>query len=104
MTRPQPRSAHPATQANRRNPSRLARLLSDVGAYRWQLRLNQSEFWTRYGATQSGGSRYEKGRQPHRAVQLLFALEEMGAVDAEILARAHARLERARRQLGWSET
>lgn len=104
MTRPQPRSAHPATQANRRNPSRLARLLSDVGAYRWQLRMNQTEFWTRYGATQSGGSRYEKGRQPHRAIQLLLALEEMGAIDSDVIERAHVRLECALRQLGWSET
>lgn len=103
MTHPLPRTANPATLANRRISSRLARLLSDVGAYRWQLRMNQTEFWTRYGATQSGGSRYEKGRQPHRAVQLLFALEEMGAIDTEVIERAHVRLERARRQLGWSE-
>ena len=31
-------------------------------AIRKKLSLNQSDFWTPFGVTQSGGSRYESGR------------------------------------------
>ncbi len=36
--------------------------------------LNQSDFWSRVGVTQSGGSRYESGRNIPRPVQLLLQL------------------------------
>ena len=36
--------------------------------------LNQKEFWGRVGVTQSGGSRYESGREMPEAVQALLAL------------------------------
>jgi DNA-binding transcriptional regulator YiaG len=34
----------------------------DIVAERKATNLNQSEYWTRFGVTQSGGSRYESGR------------------------------------------
>jgi DNA-binding transcriptional regulator YiaG len=37
------------------NPAQVRRL-------RNQCKLNQSDFWSRFGVTQSGGSRYESGR------------------------------------------
>lgn len=36
--------------------------------------LNQTEFWSRVGVTQSGGSRYENGRTPGKPVRMLLAL------------------------------
>jgi transcriptional regulator with XRE-family HTH domain len=42
--------------------------------YRRKHNLNQSEFWSRVGVTQSGGSRYESGRNIPRPVQILLQL------------------------------
>ena len=41
---------------------------------RRKLGLNQSEFWARIQVTQSGGSRYENGREMPEPVQLLLHL------------------------------
>ena len=41
---------------------------------RQRLRMNQEEFWTRIGVTQSGGSRYEGGRSMPRPVRELLRL------------------------------
>lgn len=41
---------------------------------RAHFRLNQGDFWSRVGVTQSGGSRYENGRKPGKPVQMLIAL------------------------------
>ena len=49
---------------------------------------NQTEFWARFGITQSGGSRYEGGRSPARPTQLLMALYLTGKVTNEDLAEA----------------
>jgi len=43
-------------------------------AVRTKLKMNQTDFWKRLGVTQSGGSRYESGRNPGKPVQMLFAL------------------------------
>lgn len=43
----------------------------DYKTLRTKLRMNQTEFWSRVGITQSGGSRYEGGRpapEPTRIV------------------------------------
>lgn len=37
--------------------------IPDVRALRKALKMNQSEFWSRVFVTQSGGSRYESGRE-----------------------------------------
>ena len=41
---------------------------------RQRLGMNQEEFWTRIGVTQSGGSRYESGRAMPRPVRELLRL------------------------------
>src|SRR5258708_16415037 len=41
---------------------------------RRRLGLNQEEFWTRIGVTQSGGSRYESGRTIPKPVRQLLRL------------------------------
>src|SRR5258706_13121457 len=41
---------------------------------RRRLGLNQEEFWTRIGVTQSGGSRYESGRTMPKPVRQLLRL------------------------------
>lgn len=47
---------------------------ADALAHRRKLALNQSEFWSRVAIGQSGGSRYESGRNLPRPVQLLLHL------------------------------
>ena len=42
--------------------------------YRRKHQLNQSAFWSRVGVTQSGGSRYESGRNIPLPVQVLLQL------------------------------
>jgi hypothetical protein len=48
--------------------------ISNPRELRRKLRLNQSEFWSRVGVTQSGGSRYETGRRIPRPVRELLRL------------------------------
>ena len=60
---------------------------------RRQLGLNQHEFWSRIGVTQSGGSRYESGRNMPRPVQELLrvvhleqiSLEELNKEDLQVI-------------------
>lgn len=51
-------------------------------------RLNQSEFWSRFGVTQSGGSRYESGRNVPLPTSMLIWLRESGRIDDQDLADA----------------
>lgn len=46
----------------------------ELKALRRKLLLNQSEFWSRIKVTQSGGSRYESGRNVPKPVALLLNL------------------------------
>lgn len=46
-------------------------LIKDYKTLRAKMRLNQSEFWNRVGATQSAGSRYEAGRAVPKSVAVL---------------------------------
>ena len=48
---------------------------------RQRLGLNQQEFWTRIGVTQSGGSRYESGRSMPKPVRELLRLVHVQRVD-----------------------
>ena len=66
---------------------------------RRRLGLNQEEFWTRIGVTQSGGSRYESGRSMTKPVRELLRLVHIEQIDLtrvrkedfEILAHLKAR-------------
>ena len=48
---------------------------------RRSLGLNQEEFWTRIGVTQSGGSRYESGRNMPKPVKELLRLVHIECID-----------------------
>jgi len=48
---------------------------------RRRLGMNQEEFWTRIGVTQSGGSRYEAGRNMPRPVLELLRLVHVERID-----------------------
>ena len=53
----------------------------DVREIRRKLGMNQSQFWSKIGVTQSGGSRYESGRNIPRPVQALLRLVYIEQVD-----------------------
>ena len=48
---------------------------------RQKLGLNQEEFWQKIGVSQSGGSRYEAGREMPRPVSELLRLVHLEGVD-----------------------
>ena len=48
--------------------------ISNPREIRRRLQLNQEEFWSRIGVTQSGGSRYESGRTMPKPVRELLRL------------------------------
>ena len=48
---------------------------------RQKLGLNQEEFWQKIGVTQSGGSRYEAGREMPKPVNELLRLVHLEGVD-----------------------
>ena len=51
-------------------------------ALRKKTRLNQRDFWARVGVTQSGGSRYESGRNIPRPVSILVTIAYGNARDS----------------------
>ena len=53
---------------------------SDIATTRKKANLNQSDFWKRYGVTQSGGSRYESGRSIPKPLGILLWLHQSGKV------------------------
>ena len=48
---------------------------------RRRLGMNQEEFWTMIGVTQSGGSRYESGRSMPKPVRQLLRLVHVERID-----------------------
>lgn len=46
----------------------------DPVAARQRLGINQTQFWSRVGVTQSGGSRYESGRKIPKPIQHLLVI------------------------------
>jgi transcriptional regulator with XRE-family HTH domain len=50
---------------------------------RQRLGLNQQEFWSAVGVTQSGGSRYESGRSMPKPVCELLRLVHVEGIDLE---------------------
>lgn len=59
----------------------------DVREIRRKLGMNQSQFWSKIGVTQSGGSRYESGRNIPRPVQALLRLVHIEQVDINKVKR-----------------
>lgn len=65
------------TQESALNPREIRRSLG----------MNQQEFWTRIGVTQSGGSRYESGRSMPRPVRELLRLVHVERLDLSKVKR-----------------
>lgn|SRR5574338_578762 len=63
-----------AKTSARKAPALRFKTGADIRQMRDKLGLNQAEFWSRVGVTQSGGSRYESGRNIPKPVQLLLHL------------------------------
>lgn len=61
---------------------------ANIAVARQKEGLNQKDFWSRYGVTQSGGSRYESGRNIPRPLAILLWLHRSGKVADKDLADA----------------
>ncbi len=59
----------------------------DAREIRRKLGLNQQQFWSKIGVTQSGGSRYESGRNMPRPVQQLLRLVHVEQIDISKVRR-----------------
>lgn len=59
----------------------------DAREIRRKLGMNQQQFWSRLGVTQSGGSRYESGRNMPRPVQHLLRLVHVEQIDIQKIRR-----------------
>lgn len=62
--------------------------LKDPKRMRLELNQNQQDFWGTYGVTQSGGSRYENGRDMPAQIGALIWLHRTGRIDDKTLAQA----------------
>lgn len=59
----------------------------DARELRRKLGMNQQQFWAQLGVTQSGGSRYESGRNMPRPVQQLLRLVHVEHIDIQKIRR-----------------
>jgi transcriptional regulator with XRE-family HTH domain len=59
----------------------------DARDIRRKLGMNQQQFWSKLGVTQSGGSRYESGRNMPRPVQHLLRLVHIEHIDINKVRR-----------------
>src|SRR5437016_13932942 len=57
--------------------------LTNPREIRHRLGMNQQEFWSRIGVTQSGGSRYERGRSMPKPVRELLRLVHIEGIELE---------------------
>ena len=60
---------------------------SDPREIRRKLGLNQQQFWSKIGVTQSGGSRYESGRNMPKPVRELLRLVHVEQIDIQRIKR-----------------
>ncbi len=59
----------------------------DAREIRRKLGLNQQQFWSTLGVTQSGGSRYESGRNMPKPVRELLRLVHVEQIDISKIRR-----------------
>lgn len=71
--------------------AKLKPIPKDLADFRSEQGLNQSAFWSRYGVTQSGGSRYEGGRTLPAPLKILLRLHLSGIITDEALQAAKAK-------------
>jgi DNA-binding transcriptional regulator YiaG len=65
-----------------------SKILADVSAARRATGANQWDFWSRFGVTQSGGSRYESGRRMPTPLKILLRLYEAWRISDQDLVDA----------------
>ena len=61
--------------------------LANPRVIRHRLGLNQQEFWSQIGVTQSGGSRYETGRSMPKPVRELLRITHVDQIDVRKITR-----------------
>ena len=59
----------------------------DAREIRQELGMNQQQFWSALGITQSGGSRYESGQSMPKSVRELFRLLYVERIDIKSIKR-----------------
>lgn len=65
-----------------------SKTLADATRVRRATGQSQTEFWSQFGITQSGGCRYESGRTIPRPLQMLIWLRDTGRISEEDLQDA----------------
>lgn len=83
------------TRVSRAHINLAERKFADIKAVRKASKLNQTEFWRMFGVTQSGGSRFETGRDVSHPVAMLMMLHELGYVREDQLVEISLICERA---------
>ena len=67
------------TQGNKLSPPKFSG--KELRMLRKEKHLNQSEFWNAINVTQSGGSRYERGREIPDQVAIMIELVHIHGID-----------------------
>src|SRR6476619_8182877 len=75
------------TPAKARRPVKILDRVLNPREIRRRLGLNQEQFWTQIGVTQSGGSRYESGRDMPKPVRELLRLVHVEQIDLSQVKR-----------------
>ena len=70
--------------------------LTAPGDLRKSTGMNQSDFWKRFGVTQSGGSRYESGRNMPTPLKVLMQAWIDHVVDDAMLAKLISKANKAK--------
>jgi transcriptional regulator with XRE-family HTH domain len=69
------------------NATKASEKVIEPREIRRKLGLNQQQFWSKIGVTQSGGSRYESGRNMPRPVRELLRLVHVEQIDIQRVKR-----------------
>lgn len=62
--------------------------VEQIKALRKSKNMNQGEFWSRLGVTQSGGSRYESGRKVPTSTMMLMQIAYGTEAQANVIVEA----------------
>ncbi len=65
----------------------MEKVVNSPRKIRRNLDLNQKDFWSKIGVTQSGGSRYENGRNMSKPVRELLRLVHVEGLDLQSIKR-----------------
>lgn len=68
--------------------------IENVRALRESLGINQASFWSKFGVTQSGGSRYENGRNIPKPIKVLLQANIDGTLDDAMLEKLMKKVSR----------